>query len=413
MRCSTSTTHTLLRCILLDMVLTGCTMGVGNETNPPTGGSDDSDDQNFIKSCTGNEVCRLSVLIGVVLCVVAGLCIVIKGTMKREAFDDGTSSAPSELNNDNAHAVQHYQPHEVLWPGPNEWRRMSLHQRGKVTAKIVKQTTAILRGPDAPEHAKKLNNWVRSDDGIYRDDLEAIKASLDQLLCLIDTSQEVYSTDLGAPWPKHSRWRRVSNRFKAMVYASFMKDKLTNRQHIKKYARWVKERGYLINRVNEAASEAERTVYKILSEKPVAYSDARKNGGFLSRVAEEEEEDAEGDGAWLEEEAQKGRVEREKLEQKKLAIPELSITVASPVEGPVGGVGGNAHDDSLAVFTQYIGTSPHLSDEDVTPLLMSSTPPRRQSFPSTRDPGRLSSISSYGSEGFSGGLNDDYPGARE
>ena len=275
-------------CVVVGKVTESHLVGVGrpddvlNNVSPQdawssTPHSDDSD-SNILEKCTHNAICRMSILCFIVLCVVIGVCVIIRKNRPKFASDVSSSgnSSPTLLNAESAYAVSDYHAHEELWPGPNEWRRLNAHQRGKITAKIVKSTTDILRGNNAATSAKLLNIWVRGEEGIYNSDIEAVKESLDKLICSIDPSQLSPSPELGEPWPKQCRWRRLPNRQKAtvcvlpshslncfislmwiwstikktkQVYAEYIKGRITQRKSMKKYYKWVRERGYIIQRV--------------------------------------------------------------------------------------------------------------------------------------------------------------------
>eukprot|EP01060_Flectonema_neradi_P004127 TRINITY_DN12705_c1_g2_i2.p1 TRINITY_DN12705_c1_g2~~TRINITY_DN12705_c1_g2_i2.p1 ORF type:complete len:398 (+),score=67.58 TRINITY_DN12705_c1_g2_i2:116-1309(+) len=314
--------------------------------------SDDSD--NVLQKCTHNAICRMSILCFIVLCVVVGVCVIIRKNRPKFVNDASSSgnSSPTLLNAESAFAVADYQAHEELWPGPNEWKRLSAHQRGKITAKIVKSTTDILRGNSAAASAKLLNIWVRGEEGIYNDDIELVKESLDKLICSIDPSQLAVSPDLGEPWPKQSRWRRLPNRRKATIYAEYIKGRITQRKSMKRYYKWVRERGYIIQRVETAAEEASQTLDKIEQEKPVAFSDVRGCGEEVLGKAITDED------AW---EAGSGQEEKE---QPQFLVPELSITVASPANNTTDPLGPQLKADSLSLFSRYVLQSPRLSDSD-------------------------------------------------
>ena len=221
-----------------------------NTTTPATMSPDDgSDSGNAITHCTKSTACRLSVLAGVVFCVAVGVCLIIRENKFKGQSRGGGAVGPEFLNTQDAHAVMNYAAHEELWPGPQEWKKMSVQQRGKVTAKVVKVTTQLLRGQDSARNSATLNEWVRGEEGIFVRDIELVKDSLDDLVCMLEPAQAAPHPDLGEPWPQQPRWRRLSQRAKSTIYASCIKGNLNTRNDLRKFAKWVRERGFLLNQV--------------------------------------------------------------------------------------------------------------------------------------------------------------------
>ena len=252
----------------------------------------DNHSENAITKCTKSTLCRLSVLSLVVICVVLGVCLIVRenkaGSRRasrhfggkhgmRQDRGDGASSAetPCLLNQSQPFAVTNYHPYEELWPGPVEWKKLTLQARGRVAAKVVRATTTLLCGPESAQNSQRLNEWVRGEDGIYLRNVEVVKDSLDALICAIAPKQAAFSEDFGEPWPRQMRWRRMSNRQKANIYATCIRGELNQRAQIRRFAKWVRERGYLIGTVEDAHTEAQDTVRNILHNIPIVFSDAR------------------------------------------------------------------------------------------------------------------------------------------
>eukprot|EP00754_Rhynchopus_humris_P025900 Rhum_TRINITY_DN14977_c28_g1::Rhum_TRINITY_DN14977_c28_g1_i1::g.132065::m.132065 len=252
----------------------------------------DNHSENAITKCTKSTLCRLSVLSLVVICVVLGVCLIVRenkaGSRRasrhfggkhgaRQERGDGASSAetPCVLNQSQPFAVTNYHPYEELWPGPVEWKKLTLQARGRVAAKVVRATTTLLCGPESAQNSQRLNEWVRGEDGIYLRNVEVVKDSLDALICALAPKQAAFSEDFGDPWPRQMRWRRMSNRQKAGIYATCIRGELNQRAQIRRFAKWVRERGYLIGTVEDAHTEAQDTVRNILHNIPIVFSDAR------------------------------------------------------------------------------------------------------------------------------------------
>eukprot|EP01063_Lacrimia_lanifica_P019915 TRINITY_DN2730_c0_g1_i1.p1 TRINITY_DN2730_c0_g1~~TRINITY_DN2730_c0_g1_i1.p1 ORF type:complete len:430 (+),score=65.06 TRINITY_DN2730_c0_g1_i1:94-1383(+) len=339
------------------------------------GGNQTRDD--VITRCTKDWICRISVLGCFVLAVGVCICACLKwqarrkrrGGFGRTQSQTSTTSVGTLLpptNSKAAHAIQNYLPFQELWPGPQEWKKMSLQQRERVSAGVVNATSTVLYGERAPANAALLNDWVRSQHGIYMDDLESVRCNLDDLLCHLDPTQLHSSPLFGAPWPNHKRWRRLGSRDKAAIYAEFIQDKLTNRRQIKRYAKWVRERGYLLSRVEIAHDEAKKTIARISRNLPVAYSDFKLDEApeladisvSVANLVDSEDEE----GALLDcprPHAEPAAIDQTPAERD---IPELSITRAS-LRTPLGG-DHVSREDSFSVFCQFLDLSPRLSNTD-------------------------------------------------